>query len=105
MAILVVGSVVLTLLATLVALNLGSGDKRLEYRLAHRYDVEDPQFVRSLSSLFGTQVVGGNRITALQNGREIFPAMLEAIRSARRSITLQTYILWSGQIGKAFCRA
>lgn len=48
-ALLVLGTVALTLLVTVVAMNLSSGDKRLAYRLAHRYDVEDPQFERSFT--------------------------------------------------------
>ncbi|MDP1567652.1 MAG: phospholipase D-like domain-containing protein, partial [Polaromonas sp.] len=38
-------------------------------------------------------------------GDQIFPSMLEAIRGARRSITFETYIYWSGDIGKQFADA
>ncbi len=41
----------------------------------------------------------------MQNGDEIFPAMLSAIRSARETITFETYIYWSGRIGKDFADA
>jgi cardiolipin synthase len=41
----------------------------------------------------------------LQNGDEIFPAMLEAIRGASTSVTFETYIYWSGEIGEAFTEA
>ena len=34
----------------------------------------------------------------LINGDRIFPAMLEAIRSARRTVNLLTYIYWRGEI-------
>lgn len=44
----------------------------------------------------------GTALTLLRNGCEIFPAMLEAIRSARISICLETYIYWSGEIAKEF---
>ena len=47
----------------------------------------------------------GNTITALQNGDEIFPSMLSAIRSATLSITFETYIYWSGEVGRAFADA
>ena len=47
----------------------------------------------------------GNRFEALLNGDQIFPSMLSAIRSAQRSITFETYIYWSGAIGKAFADA
>ena len=38
----------------------------------------------------------GNRVDDLENGDEIFPAMLAAIRGARETITFETYIYWSG---------
>ena len=38
----------------------------------------------------------------LENGDQIFPAMLAAIRSAQTSITFETYIYWSGDIGREF---
>jgi cardiolipin synthase len=47
----------------------------------------------------------GNRITALINGDQIFPAILDAIRGARRTITFETFIYWSGEIGKAVAEA
>jgi cardiolipin synthase len=71
----------------------------------HRFGIADPQFRREMSVLLGPSIVGGNRIIALQNGAEIFPAMLEAIRAARTSITFETYIYWSGDIGREFSDA
>jgi cardiolipin synthase len=38
----------------------------------------------------------------LRTGREIFPAMLAAIRAARESVRLETYIYTDGQIGRQF---
>ncbi len=83
----------------------GRGEKQIRYELTHRFSVEDPQFVRSMSQLLGPQIVPGNRVTALQNGDQIFPAMLGAIRAARESITFETYIYWSGDIGRQFSDA
>lgn len=67
--------------------------------------VSDPQFERSLSALLDAPVVPGNQVTALPNGDRFFPSMLEAIRGARRSITLETYIYWSGRVGRQFTEA
>src|SRR6185436_4688459 len=75
------------------------------YRIQHRYGVEDPQFRRTMNGLLGPPLVSGNKVATLLNGDEIFPAMLEAIRSAERTITFETYIYWSGSIGKAFATA
>jgi cardiolipin synthase len=83
----------------------GRGEKQIRYELTHRFSVEDPQFLRSMGQLLGPAIVPGNRVTALQNGDQIFPAMLEAIRGARESITFETYIYWSGDIGRQFADA
>ena len=70
------------LLILLVA-NLSSSEKKIEHQIEHLYAVGDPQFVRSMGTLLGPAIVAGNRVTALCNGDEIFPAMLEAIRARR----------------------
>jgi cardiolipin synthase len=49
--------------------------------------------------------VPGNRFEMLLNGDRIFPSMLEAIRSARQTITFETFIYWSGDIGEQIARA
>jgi cardiolipin synthase len=84
---------------------LEAGEKRIRYELPHRFAVEDPQFLRTMGQLLGPGILPGNRITALHNGDQIFPAMLAAIRSARETITFETYIYWSGDIGKEFAEA
>jgi cardiolipin synthase len=83
----------------------GHGEKQIRYEMTHRFAVEDPQFVRSMGQLLGPAIVPGNRVTSLQNGDRIFPAMLEAIRGAKESITFETYIYWSGEIGREFSEA
>lgn len=84
---------------------LKAGEKRIRYELPHRFAVEDPQFLRTIGQLLGPGILPGNRVTALHNGDQIFPAMLAAIRGARESITFETYIYWSGDIGKKFSDA
>lgn len=94
-----------SLLLVVLAMNFATPEKKIERRIAHRHTVDDPQFLREMSVMLGPAVIPGNRITALQNGVEIFPAMLEAIRGARVSITFETYIYWSGEIGREFAEA
>src|ERR1051326_5059923 len=84
------------------ALKLG---KQPREEVAPLYSAASAQFRQSAGSLLGPNFVGGNNITTLINGREIFPAMLTAIRSAKRSINLETYIYWDGEIGKQFTEA
>lgn len=84
---------------------LPSSGRSLNYTVDHRYSATDPQFIREMSVLLGPTVIEGNSVTALSNGDEIFPSMLEAIRSARKTITFETYIYWSGEIGNEFAKA
>jgi cardiolipin synthase A/B len=49
-----------------------------------------------MGTLLGPAILADNEITALQNGDEIFPAMLKAIRAAQFTINFETYIYWSG---------
>ncbi len=98
-------TVLVTVFLTLLTLNLRAGEKQIRFELHHQFAVEDPEFLRSLGPLLGPPVLAGNRITALQNGDEIFPAMLKAIQSAKETITFETYIYWSGDIGRRFSEA
>jgi cardiolipin synthase A/B len=102
----IAGVVVLTAIATLVAVNLFSdSEKKITRRVEHQYDVASPQFLRSMGVLLGPPLVGGNRTQTLLNGDEIFPSMLQAIGSARKTIDFETYIYWSGRIGQSFADA
>ena len=101
----VAGTVIATLVVTFVALNLMPAEQRIEHKIERRYDTGSPEYYRSIGVLLGPPVLSGNRVEALQNGREIFPSMLAAIRGAQRTITFETYIYWSGDIGEAFADA
>ncbi|MGO4478849.1 cardiolipin synthase [Massilia sp. 2TAF26] len=94
-----------TLMVGLLALNLMPNEKQIETQLTRQYDTNDPQFRRSLGVLLGPPLVEGNKVEVLLNGDQIFPAMLKAIREAQRTITFETYIYWSGSIGREFTEA
>lgn len=47
-------------------------------------------------------LVGGNRVEVLHNGEEAYPAMLEAIENAERSLFLVSYIFDSNATGRQF---
>src|SRR4051812_34125928 len=92
--------------AILAMLFAGCGsDKAVQYRIESQYTVSDPQFAQTMGNLLGPAITPGNTVTTLRNGDEIFPAMLEAIRSATQTITFETYIYWSGEIGNEFAHA
>jgi cardiolipin synthase A/B len=98
-------AIVATLVVVAFALNLSSGETKIAHKVPHLYGIAGDQFVRSMGTLLGPGLLGGNKVTPLINGDQIFPAMLEAIRSARATITFETYIYWSGDIGKEFVSA
>ena len=97
--------IVASILATIIALNFTSGEKKIDKRITPLYSVNDPQFLRSMGNLLGPSLLPGNHVTTLLNGDQIFPSMLAAIRGAQQNITFETYIYWSGDIGKEFADA
>jgi len=101
----IVLTVIVTLVVVLLLLNLHRPEKEIRHQVEHYHDILDPQFRREMGALLGPAIVSGNSIQALQNGAEIFPAMLEAIAAATRTITFETYIYWSGKIGSEFAAA
>jgi cardiolipin synthase len=96
---------VLTLLVVVIALNLSLGHRRIQRRVERLYSTADAEFARALGVLVGPPILAGNRVEPLVNGDRIFPAMLAAIRAAQRSITFETFIYWSGEIGREFADA
>ena len=60
---------------------------------------------RALEGIIGVPATEGNLVDVLINGDEIFPAMLEAIGEAERTIDLLTFVYWRGEIGTEFAEA
>ena len=98
-------AVALALVGVLLLLNFMGGEKKIQHRIERLYALEDPRFTHEVGVLLGPPFVGGNRHQVLLNGDQIFSPMLAAIRSAQKSITFETYIYWSGDIGREFSDA
>jgi cardiolipin synthase len=60
--------------------------------------IDDPAFRTSLEAFAGAPILGDNRVDILLNGEETFPALLDAIRSAERTITFEAYIFHEGKV-------
>lgn len=75
------------------------------YRIATEYTVSDAEFTRTIGNLMGPPLIGGNSVKTLINGDRIYPPMLQAIRSAKKTINFETYVYWSGRVGEAFTEA
>jgi cardiolipin synthase len=93
-------------LATLfVARNFFPSEKKVGHRIHADYSVGDDVFVRTMGQLLGPPLLQGNRVTVFENGEQIFPALLEAIRSAKRTITFENFLWKEGEISDAFAEA
>ena len=103
--VLVAGTVAVTVALVLLVVNFIGGEKKIEQRVTRVHAVENPLFAHELGSMLGSAMVGGNLVQVLKNGDEIFPPMLKAIRDAKSTITFESYIYWSGDIGRAFAQA
>jgi cardiolipin synthase A/B len=101
----VVGTCLGTLALVILALNFTGAETQVERRIDRLYAIDDERFERELGVLLGPPFLAGNRHKVLLNGDQIFPPMLAAIRSAANSITFETYIYWSGDVGDAFAQA
>ncbi len=94
-----------TAFLTIFLKNFISGEKKIRRRIPRIYGSASPQFERSMSQLLGPPIVTGNRVTRLENGAEIFPAMIAAIGKAQTTITFETFIFCSGEIADRFSHA
>src|SRR5664279_2634284 len=103
--VIIASTIAATAFGVVLALNLGIGDKRVEKKIETLYTVADPQFMRTMGVMLGPVLLAGNRAEVLLNGDQIFPSMLAAIRDARKTISFETYIYWSGKVGQDFADA
>jgi cardiolipin synthase len=75
------------------------------YHMRHQFGVRDVAFLQTMHALTGSALSEGNRVEILRNGVQIFPSMLAAIRGAKKTINLEFYIYWDGEIGRTFAEA
>jgi len=80
-------------------------DPGLAFAVDHQMAVDSDAFLDSMVGSTGVPLQAGNAIDILNNGDEFYPSMLEAIKGARRSITVEAYIYWRGEIGLEFAKA
>jgi cardiolipin synthase len=67
--------------------------------------VGSPAFMRALEAHTLSGPVEGNRAEVLLNGDEIFPAMLAAVRGARRTITFANFMYEAGEVSRQMAAA
>ena len=76
---------------------------RTTYHYEPEYGVKSLEFARSMEGL-GSRMRPFNTAKLLNNGDEFFPAILDAIRSAKHSVNIELYIYADGKIGTTFAQ-
>jgi len=74
----------------------------INYHLSRRTSVHAEDFLYTLQSTCQAALHHGNQVTIYTNGAEFYPAMIEAIRSATRSVNMECYIFQPGRIADQF---
>jgi cardiolipin synthase len=77
----------------------------INYHLAKRTSVHADDFLYTLQSTCQAALHHHNRVTVFTDGEQFYPAMLDAIRSATRSIIMECYILQPGRVADQFAEA
>src|SRR3954453_6744611 len=60
-----------------LARNFFPSEKKIHHEVITDYAVGDDVFVRTMGNLLGPPLLKGNKVTALENGDQIFPALLD----------------------------
>ena len=92
------------LLAIIVA-NLSSSSKKIERKIEHRYGVRDPQFCARWARCWGRRsspAIGSRRYATATRSS---PPCWRRFDSRAKTIRFETFIYWSGSIGREFADA
>ncbi|OFW03409.1 MAG: hypothetical protein A3H96_20595 [Acidobacteria bacterium RIFCSPLOWO2_02_FULL_67_36] len=77
----------------------------INYHLAERTSVHDEDFLHTLQSTCQAALHHRNKVTIFTNGPAFYPAMLQAIAGARRSINMECYMFQPGRVADQFIDA
>jgi len=61
--------------------------------------VGSEDFLRATEAITMAPITHGNDIELLINGDEIFPALIETMRGAQKTLNFLSYLYWTGEIG------
>ena len=68
------------------------------YEIEPDLEVDSSDFLRAAEALTAAAITTGNKAELLINGDQIFPAFIETIESAEKTLNVQTYVYWRGDI-------
>jgi cardiolipin synthase len=91
--------------AALVVVGLIVAQDQDVLRVKSPLPADHPGFADYVSLLVGGTMTSGDRYEVLRNGDEIFPAMLDAIRTAKKRISFESFIYADGEVSRTFTAA
>jgi cardiolipin synthase A/B len=97
--------VILLSVAAVIAFLLMLAQDQETLKVRSGVSAEDPRYPAYVAALVGGALSKNNRYDVLTNGDQFFPAMLDAIRGAKRRISFETYIYDDGQMAGEFTNA
>lgn len=77
----------------------------INYHLSRRTSVHADDFLYTIQSTCQAALHHGNKVEIFTNGPQFYPAMIEAIRAATRSVNLECYIFQPGRVADEFIDA
>lgn len=89
----------------LVFLVFAPVDRPVQSVLDYPLETTSPEFLATLSGSTGEPFWQGNRIALFNDGCEFYPEMLDAVASARQSVTMEQYIFGNDAVGRRFAQA
>src|SRR5688572_5943455 len=100
-------SAVRPLIATLlVCLSLVTGCSRVTSHVhVPELALGEPSYFSTQEAYGGAPIVGGNSVEVLLNGEQIFPAIVAALRSAKRTISYAQYFYADGPVAREIAEA
>ena len=75
------------------------------YGLRSAFPVSSREFLSTVVGAAGAPFIPNNKVSILTDGDRFYPAMLDAIGNAKKTITMETYIYWKGDVGRRFAEA
>jgi cardiolipin synthase len=74
----------------------------LAFSEAEPLDLDREHALHVVAAVSDADTCEGNTVEVLTDGRNFYPAELEAMREAERSINLEVYIFWAGEVVDQF---
>lgn len=97
--------IILGCIAAVIALLLLLAQDQDTLKMRSAVAPDDPRHAAYVAALVGADLTAANRFDVLTNGDQLIPAMLEAIRGAKRRISFETYIYDVGKVPDMFTTA